>query len=489
MSDWNEDNFLEEIMPLLSTKPSTDSCPDAETICSVIDGEASHALGEAVTAHAARCPLCAQFEQRLRSFDRAIPLRDESEWREAGKRLDNWVEVFLASSATVAGEAVAERTPRFNRWWKHITNPLRSVGFQLALGATAALVLVASVYLLTRIITQSPVEIATRTSASREQPADVASAQGPVKKDDSASGTLEERVQAPVQPKKLSSVTGSVTSKRPAGPREQVTIPSVVTPPVEERRAAPTGGAVTPPPPNPAGTPEMPALAKSEAPSLGGAAIAQGPLSPSSQGKGPIQTASSISSRPTTGEVNVGVVARGGGGGITGNARSRSTGGGGIAGDNPAANPDGIRSLSVTRSTAPPAQPLARANAVRPRQTSAAPALVQIDSGTRVWISVSSVTVGAGGDFEFRGTVLLPVEQANTILLDRGTGVYGVGKKNNGRTSLRIIELTILETPYGLKDESKAMNAQAPGVGGAVEFSAGKVFEMWMAARAVYVPK
>jgi hypothetical protein len=46
--------------------------------------------------------------------------------------------------------------------------------------------------------------------------------------------------------------------------------------------------------------------------------------------------------------------------------------------------------------------------------------------------------------------------------------------------------LTIRGARYELKNETDVMNAEAAGTGGAVEFSAGHVFEMFMSSQAVY---
>jgi hypothetical protein len=130
--------------------------------------------------------------------------------------------------------------------------------------------------------------------------------------------------------------------------------------------------------------------------------------------------------------------------------------------------------------------PTSHVNASRQPASSAAPASVQLDAGTRLWISVKSLAPLPTGDFEFRGTLLLPVEHSGTVLLERNTGIHGIGKRNNGRVSLRVVDLTIRGARYELKNETDAMNAEVSGTGGAVEFSAGHVFEMFMSSQVVY---
>ena len=61
MSGWNEDNFLEQMAPLLKNA-HRGVCPDAETLGAVIDGAAGPAVREAVAAHTAGCPACAELE-------------------------------------------------------------------------------------------------------------------------------------------------------------------------------------------------------------------------------------------------------------------------------------------------------------------------------------------------------------------------------------------------------------------------------------------
>jgi len=114
------------------------------------------------------------------------------------------------------------------------------------------------------------------------------------------------------------------------------------------------------------------------------------------------------------------------------------------------------------------------------------PAAIQIDAGTRVWITLKSVNSQTDGSFEFRGTLLLPVTQAGGVLLDRGTDIQGSGRTGQGRPSLQIAEFTIRGARYALKDATGGMSRQAPGAGGAVQFDAGQVLEMFMGSSSVY---
>jgi hypothetical protein len=116
----------------------------------------------------------------------------------------------------------------------------------------------------------------------------------------------------------------------------------------------------------------------------------------------------------------------------------------------------------------------------------ALPGEITVEAGTRVWIMLKSVNNQADDSFEFQGMVLLPVTQRGAPLLDRGTGVQGTGKVVQGRTSLQLAEFSIGGTRYRLKNPALGMSVQTPGAGGAVQFDAGQVLEMWMGASSAY---
>jgi hypothetical protein len=72
MSDWNEDNFLERLAPQLRQKLNgpPGHCPDAETVCAVIEGKARQPERDAVFAHLSQCAACADLQSRLLNFER-----------------------------------------------------------------------------------------------------------------------------------------------------------------------------------------------------------------------------------------------------------------------------------------------------------------------------------------------------------------------------------------------------------------------------------
>jgi hypothetical protein len=81
------------------------------------------------------------------------------------------------------------------------------------------------------------------------------------------------------------------------------------------------------------------------------------------------------------------------------------------------------------------------------------------------------------------------MEQGGAVVLERDTEIHGFGTKGTDRISLKIIGLTIRGARYELKDGTGAIDAQGPGGGGALEFDAGRVLEMWMSSRSAYARK
>ena len=57
---------------------------------------------------------------------------------------------------------------------------------------------------------------------------------------------------------------------------------------------------------------------------------------------------------------------------------------------------------------------------------------------------------------------------------------------SQGKTSLLVTELVIRRARYTLKGAAGATNARPPGTGGAVQFDAGRILEMWLASDSTY---
>jgi hypothetical protein len=113
-------------------------------------------------------------------------------------------------------------------------------------------------------------------------------------------------------------------------------------------------------------------------------------------------------------------------------------------------------------------------------------AYFKLEAGTRLWIRLNSVKRQPGGSFTFQGSLLLPVNRAHEVLLDRGTEVNGSGSVSQGRTSLFITELVVQGARYILSGATGATDARPPGTGGAVQFDSGQVLEMWLASSSTY---
>ena len=94
MIDWNEDNFLEKLTPQLRKKSAgaIGPCPDAETLCAVIEGVAREPERDSVIEHLAQCAACAELRTRLLNFESVSPPEPEAVWNQTRTRLDNWLE-------------------------------------------------------------------------------------------------------------------------------------------------------------------------------------------------------------------------------------------------------------------------------------------------------------------------------------------------------------------------------------------------------------
>jgi len=108
-----------------------------------------------------------------------------------------------------------------------------------------------------------------------------------------------------------------------------------------------------------------------------------------------------------------------------------------------------------------------------------------MESGSRLWIVLSSASQTTDGEFKFRGTLLLPAAIGNSIVLDRGTEVSGSGRNNQKETLLQLTEIHAGGVQYVLK-RTAGTNAHAPGAGPAVRFDSGQVLEMWLSVESVY---
>ena len=84
MTGWNEDNFLERLLAQAQQQYGADRgpCPDAETLCAVMEGAAPAPLRQLVLEHVRHCPDCAFLQSRLLNFEAGASPEPEAVWKE-----------------------------------------------------------------------------------------------------------------------------------------------------------------------------------------------------------------------------------------------------------------------------------------------------------------------------------------------------------------------------------------------------------------------
>jgi hypothetical protein len=261
MSGWNQDDFLEAMMPVLRKKQGPDWCPDAETLGAVVEGNVSDALKEAVAAHTATCPVCAGLHERLRNFDQASFAQDEAAWGETEKRLDNWMQGVLA----IQGRPGGKPEPKSSRWPEKLSHFFVNWRMQLAMGAAAVVIVVVCVRLV--VTGPAPAQIAARSTpaerptAATPSPVDGNTGTAPTsarpkqappirpnlsaKHNDATKGPLQREAAAvptPPEAKPQAELAKSVppslpfspANPEPAAPAAQTSQPTLAAPPVTQ---------------------------------------------------------------------------------------------------------------------------------------------------------------------------------------------------------------------------------------------------------------
>ena len=184
MTGWNEDNFLERLMSQPPRNPGgkQNSCPDAETLCAVMEGETSGPLRDAVLEHLRQCTACADIQRRLLKFDLGGEPEREAEWQEAHRRLDNWLARLLGWDAVPFRPADRAEASRPVLGWKHVPKAQFGLKVQWALGIAAAVLLVVGGVFLIRRGREAPpqAQVARRATLPQEPPANPAPAEKPV---------------------------------------------------------------------------------------------------------------------------------------------------------------------------------------------------------------------------------------------------------------------------------------------------------------------
>src|ERR1035437_8297004 len=123
MTGWNEDNFIEKIVPLLQRRFGAPSCPEAGAFLAASNNDTSGILKKAMAEHVSGCPDCRDLQQRMERFDAPMVSDHDAEWKQTEKRLDNWLESFLASEAAVHRESNRVRASRLRLFWASLTGP------------------------------------------------------------------------------------------------------------------------------------------------------------------------------------------------------------------------------------------------------------------------------------------------------------------------------------------------------------------------------
>jgi hypothetical protein len=111
---------------------------------------------------------------------------------------------------------------------------------------------------------------------------------------------------------------------------------------------------------------------------------------------------------------------------------------------------------------------------------------IQIEAGTRIFISIESTSPQNDGRLQFAGRLLLPVSLGNSVVLEKGTPVAGIATTSGGKTSVQVTEFAHDGNRYKVRNQSGEGLAQSAGGGTAIQFDSGKVVEMWLERASVF---
>jgi len=144
MNPLAEDDFLEKLMPELRRQRGAHAgpCPDSKTLASFSEDHLTPSSREMVIAHLRQCRQCAEICARLANFNNPAAEEHSTEWLNAQKRLDNWMDGFLRGHEAATQHAYAQPTVLSK-------NSARSSGFswnmRWAFGLVPAVVILATV--------------------------------------------------------------------------------------------------------------------------------------------------------------------------------------------------------------------------------------------------------------------------------------------------------------------------------------------------------
>ena len=145
MMTLKEDDFLEKLMPYLQrgSEAEGDGCPDSESLVAFGEGTLDASMTERIRHHVARCTDCGKIHGRLLRFDSDVQPA-QSEWRNAEKRLDIWMDSLLRKETTPSQEI--RRAGLWHKLWRMTASSRVRYGMA---GAMIALVVGASVTITT----------------------------------------------------------------------------------------------------------------------------------------------------------------------------------------------------------------------------------------------------------------------------------------------------------------------------------------------------
>ena len=112
MTGWDEQHFLDTIMPLLAERAANERVPDDETPSAGVEGERP---SEVISLRALKSFPARDLAKRLQRFDNAVADPPDEAFEQAEERLDQWMCGFLASAAVNAHRQSAERLPAKRR--------------------------------------------------------------------------------------------------------------------------------------------------------------------------------------------------------------------------------------------------------------------------------------------------------------------------------------------------------------------------------------
>ena len=439
MTSWNEDNFLEKLMPYRQRGGNSErqTCPDSGSLSAFVANELSTAERDAIAEHLERCSDCTALHDRLVRFSQAAATVQDLEWKNAEKRLGNWMEDFLRSQPGAThkrsdlGIAVDSLRSERNRKW------FFSWGMQWALGAATGLAMVAGGVLLLKFGPWSQshgTEVAVQTTS----PAVIEPPSG----EERSESTADDTVTTPRQENRRATTTAPVLPELPAAAPVQ-----------HANRQGAEGGEE-----------------RNESQIAQNAPARPSPAPDAQSGQMTIAQANPPQKEPSTNQVLPSPKGSLGGSAL------------GIAPPPTPTLPTAYAPAPASSpSHAPTAQPLV--GVALDRRAS-----FQIKGDTRIWIQCSSAIPQTDGSFPIQGMLQQPITQAGAILLGQGTELRGFGTLVGGKISQVVLnEFIVNGARYALLNRvSGKANAPLPGTGRSVQFEGGQVLEMFYVADSVY---